>query len=123
MAAIGVIGVLLAIQFKQGKTEYSIYIAIGVCIILFFYISNILASVSSRIMGIKEMFSNQSQYFLILMKITGITYLCEFSAGICRDAGYQNIANQIEIFGKLSVILAGLPVFLAVIETIQNFLN
>ena len=32
---IGVIGTLLAIQFKGGKTEYGIYMGVGVSILLF----------------------------------------------------------------------------------------
>lgn len=123
VAAIGIIGVIFAVQFKQGKAEYAIYMALAVCIILFFYISGILASLSNQILNIKTVFSEQGEYFQILMKIIGITYLCEFSAGICKDAGFGNIGSQIEIFGKLSVIMAGLPIFLAVIETIQGFLR
>lgn len=123
VAAIGIIGVLFAVQFKQGKSEYSIYIGMVICMIIFFYISSILAGVSEQILGLKAMLPEQNKYFTILMKIMGITYLCEFSAGICKDAGYSNIGSQIEIFGKLSVILAGLPVFFAVIETIQGFLK
>ena len=46
----------------------------------------------------------------------------EFSAGICKDAGYQAVAGQIEVLGKLSVMFAGLPILFAVIDQIQNFL-
>jgi stage III sporulation protein AD len=59
-------------------------------------------------------------YLSILVKVLGITYICEFSAGICKDAGFGAVADQIEILGKLSVIFAGLPVLFAVIEQIQG---
>lgn len=36
-----------------------------------------------------------------LLKMLGITYVAEFSASICQDAGYQTIARQIEILGSL----------------------
>ena len=45
-----------------------------------------------------------------------------FSSGICKDAGYQAIAAQIEIFGKLAILVVGMPVLLALLETIQEFL-
>ena len=61
-------------------------------------------------------------YLTILLKVIGITYICEFSAGICKDAGYQAVAGQIEVLGKLSVMFAGLPILFAVIDQIQNFL-
>ena len=49
--------------------------------------------------------------------------IAEFSAGICRDAGYQTMAGQIEIFGKLTILVMGLPVLLALLQTIQEFLS
>ena len=58
----------------------------------------------------------------ILMKVVGITYLCEFSVGMCKDAGFTAVADQIEILGKLSVLFAGLPILLAVIRQIYGIL-
>ena len=52
----------------------------------------------------------------------GITYLCEFSAGICKDAGFAAVSDQIEILGKLSVLFAGLPILLTVIRQIYGIL-
>ena len=57
-----------------------------------------------------------------MLKMIGITYIAEFSSGICRDAGYQTIASQIEIFSKLTILALGMPVLLALLETIQEFL-
>ena len=59
-------------------------------------------------------------YLTVLMKVVGITYICEFSAAICKDAGYGAVAGQIEILGKLSVVFAGLPVLFQVIEQIEH---
>ena len=54
--------------------------------------------------------------------MVGITYIAQFSSGFCIDAGYQAIAAQIEIFGKLAILVVGMPVLLALLETIQEFL-
>ena len=74
---LGVLAVLLALQFKILRPEYAAYI--------------------------------------------GITYICEFSAGICRDAGFQTIAGQIEVFGKVCILLFGLPIVISLLQTIGNF--
>ena len=62
-------------------------------------------------------------YMGTLIKMLGVTYIAEFSSGICRDAGYQTIAQQIEIFGKLTILVLSLPVLLALLETIGEFLS
>ena len=39
---------------------------------------------------------------------------------MCRDAGYQAVASQIEIFAKLSLLAVSLPVVTALINTIES---
>ena len=60
---------------------------------------------------------------LFRSKMIGITYVAEFSASLCRDAGYQAVAGQIELFGKLSILVSSMPVLLALLETISQFLS
>ena len=69
----------------------------------------------------QSILSADNGFVAILLKIVGITYICEFCAGICKDAGYGAVGGQIEIFGKVMVLLTGLPILLSVIQTIQNF--
>ena len=59
-----------------------------------------------------------------IMGVAGtLTYVAEFSSGICKDAGYQTIAGQIEIFGKLAVMLLSLPILMTLLNTIREFLS
>ena len=64
-----------------------------------------------------------SQYISTLLKIIGVAYLGQFSAGICKDAGYSSMAGQIEIFCKLSIMVISMPILLALLETISSFLS
>ena len=61
-------------------------------------------------------------YLDTLLKMIGIAYVAEFSSGICKDAGYGSVGSQIEMFGKLSILAVSMPVFGALIETMQTFL-
>ena len=119
---LGIVGVLLAVQFKALKTEYSIYIGLGLAILVFGYVLRQVEAVMSQIDFIKKYLGDAQGYLAILLKVIGITYICEFSAGICKDAGFSSVADQIEILGKLSVLFAGLPILFAVIEQIQGVL-
>ena len=62
-------------------------------------------------------------YVAILLKMLGITYVSELVSAICKDAGYQATASQIELFCKLSVMVLSIPVLMALLETIQEFLG
>lgn len=114
-------GVLLGIQFKSSRQEFFVYIGIALGMIFFFEAMDRLSEVLQRMKALEGFMGNQYVYFSILLKVIGITYLCEFASAVCKDAGYQAVAGQIEIFGKLTVLMSGMPVILAVIETIQQF--
>lgn len=117
---LGIVGVLLALQFKSGKQEYGMYVAFGVGILIFSYVVSGLLSLLSGVEELQKYMSADHVYFRILIKVIGITYICELCSEICRDAGYSSISGQIEIFGKLSVLAAGMPILLAIIKSIQE---
>ena len=122
VALIGIIGVLLAIQFKSQKAEYSLYIGFAVSLIIFAYAVQLLQVILGRIEVLQNFLEGSGVYLGTLLKVVGITYLCEFAAGVCKDAGYSSISGQIEVFGKLTVLFAGMPILFAVIEYIGGFM-
>lgn len=122
VAFLGIVGVLLALQFKGQKPEYGMYIGMGIGILILGYALRQAEAVTIQLGRLRSYLGGSESYLVILLKVIGITYICEFSAGICRDAGYQSVAGQIEVLGKLSVMFAGLPILFAVMEQINNFL-
>lgn len=120
---IGVIGAILAVQLKSGKAEYGIFASIGVSIVLFGLIVDRLGIFISTVEQISSYIDLDAGYLATMLKMIGITYIAQFSSDICRDAGYQTVAGQIEIFAKLTILALGMPVLLALLETIQEFLS
>lgn len=117
---LGIVGVLLAVQFKAQKPVYSVLIGLSIGILIFSYSIGQVEAVLEQFGIMQQYLGSAKGYLSVLVKVIGITYICEFSAGICKDAGFGAISDQIEILGKLSVIFAGLPVLFAVIEQIQG---
>lgn len=123
IGVVGVLGALLAIQFKGGKTEYGIYMSVAVSILLFSCIVDRLELFVDAVTQIESYLDMDVGYLTTMLKMIGITYIAEFTSSICKDAGYQTIAVQIEIFSKLTILALGMPVLLALLETIQEFLS
>ena len=108
---------------KGGKAEYGIYVSAAVSTVLFSFIVDRLGVFISTVGQIASYIDMDAGYLATMLKMIGITYIAEFSSGICKDAGYQTIAGQIEIFGKLTILALGMPVLLALLETIREFLS
>ncbi|MEE0135935.1 SpoIIIAC/SpoIIIAD family protein [Blautia stercoris] len=119
---IGITGVLLALFLKESKPEYSIYLSFAVGICILGYAVEKLSYLFESIKKIQEFLPVDEKYVLVLLKMTGATYIGQFSSSICKDAGYAAIAGQIELFVKLYLMVLSLPVLLALVETIHNFL-
>ena len=117
---LGVAGVMIALQFKTVKPEISLYIGFAVCIVIFTFSVNGMMQILSKMEELQKYISVSDSYFALLFKAVGITYISEFCASICKDAGYGAVAGQIEIFGKLTVLFMGMPVLMAVIENISS---
>ena len=123
VAILGVVGVLLAIQLKQEKVEVAVYMSIVICLLIFFGILDSLEVLVATIREIGSYIQIDGSYILTLIKMLGITYIAEFSSGLCKDAGYTAIAAQIEMFGKLTILVLSLPILLALLRTVQEFLQ
>lgn len=119
---IGITGVLLALFLKESKPEYSVYLSLAVGICILGYAVEKLSYLFESIKKIQEFLPVDEKYVLVLLKMTGATYIGQFSSSICKDAGYAAIAGQIELFVKLYLMVLSLPVLLALVETIHNFL-
>ncbi len=122
-AILGIAAMLLAIQLKNIKSELWIYVALAATIIIFSYGVDKLGVVLKMVDKLTGYLNLPSAYIAILMKMVGITYICEFASALCRDGGYQSIAAQLETFGKLSILAVSTPVILSLFETIENLLG
>ena len=122
IAVLGIVGALLGIVLKSQKKEYELFAMLGVSLCIFYFIMSKLRLVISFIDSMQEYVNLDTSYIAILIKMIGITYVSEFSANLCKDAGYQAVAGQIEMFGKLSILAISMPVVLVLLETIGEFL-
>lgn len=122
IAMIGVTGVFLAIPLKSYKAEYGMLISLGTCICIFVYLVTKLEIVIDYIGKIETTLNLDGYYIKLLLKMMGITYVSQFAAEICKDAGYQAISSQIEMFAKVSILFVSMPVVIALLETVGEYL-
>ena len=103
ISILGIAAVLLAMLLKNYKPEYSYYISLAVGICIFMYMTTKLELILQYVWKMQEFVHLDSSYITMILKMIGVTYVAEFAANMCKDAGYQTIAGQIELFAKLSM--------------------
>lgn len=123
IAAIGVAAAILAVWVKTIKPEYALWITLASGIFLGLSAVMKLETIVGELYFLQEYFSDYGSYFKLLIKIIGISYLAEFSADLCKDAGANTLGSQIELFGKLSILVLCMPIMTSLLETIDYFLG
>lgn len=123
VAIFGIVTSLVTMKIKHIRPEIAIVIAIVSCIILALYGLKEMKEILTLFDTIKTDAKIPDGYVKILLKLIGISFLCEFTSNICKDAGSPSIAKQIEFIGKLSILIVGLPILKALLSMIQNLLG
>ncbi len=109
-------GLFAALILKKDRPEYAVFVIVLTSLLL-----------ALRIMGELQqwdaLLGEKRQYVNLLLKLIGITYLCEFAANLCKDAGYGTLSNHIELFGKIMIMVSGLPVLKLMIEMLEDMMG
>ena len=120
---LGLAAVLLATQLKAVRPEYGTYLILAAGILVAFYTVGRWETVLEMLQRCMDQLPVDTVYIATLLKMIGIAYTVQLCAGLCKDAGYSAVAGQIETFGKLTILSLSLPVVLALLDTVQVFLQ
>ena len=61
--------------------------------------------------------------FKILLKIVGIGYIADFSAGVVEESGSKALADKIIFGGKLLIFVASLPIVKMLMEIVTSLIK
>lgn len=123
VAVLGLVGMMIGVLLKGFKPEYSVYVSLACGILILLAAASRITYLLKEIRTVQEGIAIDASYLDILLKMIGITYIGHFSSNLCKDTGYSSLALQIETFCKLSMMSMAMPVFLSLLEVIQEFLR
>lgn len=122
IVGIALIAVFIILLLKQYKPEFVVHISIITGILIFALIVPKFSAVIELLNSLTDKLGVNSQFFGILLKITGIAYIAEFATSICKDSGETAIASKVELGAKVIIIAMSIPILGTVIETLVNIL-
>lgn len=122
ISMLGLSGVVLSFLLKGTRPEYAFYVTFGVGIFILLAAVLRLDYLYDSMKQLESYLPIDHTYLEAILKMLGISYIGQFSSGICKDAGYSNLGSQIELFAKLAMMSISMPILLALLETIHGFL-
>lgn len=106
---IGIVGGILAVAVKKTNPELGMQVSIAAGVIVFCLVLGYLAQAVNFIRSFAEQYGALYQGTLVLLKVIGIAYLCEFGVQVLKDAGENALAVKVELAGKVIIFAVTLP--------------
>ena len=119
---IAFIAVIIIVILKQYRPEFAIYASIIAGVLILTLASGTLSGIIDMINSISSKTNINSDFLVILIKITGIAILTEFAVSICKDSGESAIASKVDIGGKIIIISMSIPIINALIDMVVKIL-
>ena len=122
LMAVIIVGVIMALSLKNRNPEISSLVSLGLCILIIGISVSRIGTILASLKSIVGHINIHETYLIILLNLIGVSYLCEFASGISKDAGYSAVASQIELAGKITMLMISLPVLMQVVENILEMM-
>ncbi len=122
VVGIGIIGGVLAVAVKKTNPELGMQVSIAAGIIVFCIVIGYLAQAVDFIRNFAEQYGALYQGTIVLLKVIGIAYLCEFGVQVLKDAGENALAVKVELAGKVIIFSVTLPLIGQFVQTVLNLL-
>ncbi|MFD1850594.1 stage III sporulation protein AD [Oceanobacillus bengalensis] len=119
---VGIIASILYIVLKDINSSMAFFLIIVTGIIIFLSIIEQVAIIFNLIETLGRNANVSGLYMETILKIIGIAYIAELGASLTKEAGLSAVAKNIELAGKIFIILLAVPIITAVIEAIISFL-
>ncbi len=111
IAGIALCAAVVAAALRRYHQEYAVLVGIAAGAVILLGIFSGVAPAVRQIGTLLSAAGLSSEYAAVLLKTLGICFLTQFSADSCRDAGENSLASQVELAGKIGIVILALPLF------------
>lgn len=123
LVGIAFITAVAALILKGTKPELAFAVTVAGSIILLLYTFELFRDSITIFGKIAEHTGIQSSMVKIILKMVGIGYLVEFSAGILNDFGQNSVADKLVFCGKVVVLILAIPILESVLALVGKLLG
>lgn len=122
IAGLGIIASLVLLVLRKERPELAVGAALVAGLLVLLALLPKISSVISAFGGMASDSGIEPLYFGIVLKVLAISYVADFAAAICRDAGEELMAERVEMAGRVLILVSALPIVQAVLNVIGSLL-
>ena len=121
MCALAVCASIMALYLKELRPEMARMLALGASLLIMGAAVPMAAEFIAAVRRFSMISRPMAEFMQPMLKVTGIAYIAQFAAELCRDAGETALAGRVELAGKTAITLMSFPIMRDVFLSLMNF--
>lgn len=122
IAAIGIVTALCVLVLKENRGDIAMIIGIAGGIIILLSIVDYFTQMFVFLDELINKAGIDGSVIKALIKIVGIGYVADFSAGLVEDCGSKALSEKIILGGKVIIFIMSIPIIRLLFEIITSML-
>lgn len=123
IVGLALIVTVMGVILRKMQPEIAVQLSILAGAVIFLLVLGKIKVIVDLLQNLADQANISSYYLLIVLKIVGISYLAEFGAQICRDAGEGALATKVEMAAKIGVLVLAIPIIVAILESLVRIIG
>jgi len=116
------IALFLILIFRHHNSSLPTFIALTAGALIVLIIIQPLREIIDFLREIADKANIDTVYIGIVLKILAIAYIASFSSALCKDANADSLAAQIDLSGKIMILVLAIPILMAVLNSILQIM-
>lgn len=123
ICALIIVFAIIILFLRSVNPEIATLALVASGVIVIYMTLKYLGQVFGVLNDLVEMTGVDSRLFDLIIKITAIGYLVEFSSSTVEDLGFPSLAQKLVFIGKLIILIMALPIIYAIFNMMITLLQ
>ena len=122
VSLLAIAATVFIIVIKELKPDFAVLVSLSFGIVIMLYLVEPISQTISAFSQIADRSGISSDVLTAAIKVIGISFVAEFAASICTDAGQTSIASKVEAAGKIIILTLALPIITSILDSLFSIL-
>jgi len=122
LVGFSIFAIFLILTLKEQRKDIALILSIAAGVGLLLFSITKMSAIIEMLDDLILKSGINKEFFTIILKVTGISYIIEFGKNICIDAGESGVATKLEMAGKVIIISLSLPLISALVNSLSSII-
>ncbi len=114
---------LLLVLLRQGSASIALLLSVAASGVMLTAVVSHLPPVLKALETLSTRAGVESLYIGTVLRVIAVAYIVDFGSQLCRDAGEGTMAKNLQLVGKIMIVVMAVPIIIAVADVIIGLME